>query len=104
MRGNLNTTLALHCEGSGQTDSSSFIGRKYTTVDTKYGHEVGEYNTPDEAERAQLARPYTKIKSTPEVWQTQQARDVARKTKIFPQQNPDNPLTSEEQHKKEVQD
>ena len=105
---NLNNTISLYCEGAGQSDSSSLIGRKYTLVDTKYGHEVGEYDTPEEAEKAMLARPYTKIRSTPEVWQTQLARNVARKK--FKTQNPDNiaPMKEDELpenlHKREVQD
>jgi len=107
MRSNLKTSIDLYCTAAGgQTDNSSLIGRKYRIVDTKYGHVVGEYDTPSAAERAMLSRPYTKIMSEPEVWQTQEARDMARK--MFPHQNPDEEggMSPEESpevlHKKEV--
>ena len=52
----------------GQTDSSSFIGRRYKTQDIKYGHYIGEYDTPEEAEKAARARPYTRVVSWPEAY------------------------------------
>jgi len=88
MRGNLATTLALHgTAAGGQTDTSSFIGRKYVVRDTKYGHGIGEYDTPDQAEKASLARPYSKVTSQPDIAQTPKVRDIARKRLV--RMNPD---------------
>lgn len=71
----------------GQTDSSSFIGRKWKTQDIKYGHYLGEYDSPEEAEKAARARPYTRVVSWPEPTRTQQVRDIARKRIV--KTNPD---------------
>lgn len=71
----------------GQTDSSSFIGRRYRTVDIKYGHEIGEYDNPEEAEHAAQARPWTKVLSEPNPAQTPEVRDIARRRLV--KVNPD---------------
>lgn len=84
----MDTQLRLQATAAGgQTDSSSFIGRKYRVVDTNYGHYVGEYDDPEEAERAALARPYSKVVSNPDPAQTQEVRDMARKRLV--KTNPD---------------
>ncbi len=88
MKANMETTLALQATAAGsQTDSSSMVGRKYKVVDTKYGHVIGEYDDPEEANTAMLARPYSKIVSTPDIAQTPAVRDIARKRLV--QTNPD---------------
>lgn len=82
MKAKLETTMKLGVKATaagGQTDSSSLIGRKYRVVDTKYGHDIGEYDTPSEAEKAMLARPYSKIMSHPDLSTTPEVRDLARK-------------------------
>jgi|SRR5579864_2355760 len=86
MKGNLATTLQLHGTGS-QSDGSSLIGRKYLVRDAKYGHPIGEYDNPDEAKNAMLARPYSKVTSQPDIAQTPAVRDLARKRLV--KTNPD---------------
>lgn len=71
----------------GQTDSSSFIGRKYTVVDTKYGHYISEHDNPEDAERSARARPYSKVVSQPRPENTPQVRDMARRRLV--KTNPD---------------
>lgn len=72
---------------AGQTDSSSFIGRKYRVVDTKYGHYISEHDNPEDAERAAQARPWSKVLSEPDPAQTQEVRDIARQRLV--KTNPD---------------
>lgn len=79
--------LMKSAAAGGQTDSSSLIGRKYRVVDTRYGHVISEHNTPDEAEYAARARPYSKVLSEPEPSQTQEVRDMARRRLV--KTNPD---------------
>ncbi len=71
----------------GQTDSSSFIGRKYRVVDLKYNHAISEHDNPEEAERAARARPYSKVVSWPQPENSQKLRDIARKRLV--RTNPD---------------
>jgi hypothetical protein len=71
----------------GQTDSSSFVGRKYKTQDTKYGHFINEFNDPVEAEKSARARPYTRVISWPQPTKTQDVRDMARQRIV--KTNPD---------------
>ena|SRR5580765_6179902 len=71
----------------GQTDSSSFIGRKYTVVDTKYGHYISEHDTPDAAEKSARARPYSKVISQPRLENSPVVRDMARRRLV--KTNPD---------------
>jgi hypothetical protein len=77
----------LRGAAGGQTDSSSFIGRKYVVQDIRYGHLIGEYDTPEEAEHASLARPYSKVMSQPNPAQTPEVRDIARRRAV--KTNPD---------------
>ncbi len=72
---------------AGQTDSSSFVGRKYRVVDTKYGHYISEHDNPEEAEKAAQARPWSKVLSEPDPAQTQEVRDIARQRLV--KTNPD---------------
>jgi len=74
-------------DSAGQSDSSSFIGRKYTVVDTKYGHYISEHDNPDEAENAARARPYSKVVSQPRPENTPAVRDMARQRLV--KTNPD---------------
>ena len=71
----------------GQTDSSSFVGRKFRVVDTKYGHAISEHDDPAEAEKAARARPYSKVISWPQIEKTQQLRDIVRQRQV--KTNPD---------------
>ena len=77
----------IKAEGAGQTDSSSFIGRRYRVIDTKYGHSIGEYDNPDEAEHAARTRPYSKVTSWPQPENSQKLRDIARQRQV--RTNPD---------------
>jgi hypothetical protein len=72
---------------AGQSDSSSFIGRKYRVTDTKYGHSIGEYDDPETAEHAARTRPYSKVTSWPQPENSQKLRDIARKRQV--KTNPD---------------
>lgn len=88
MRANMAATLALQATAAGsQSDGSSLVGRKYLVRDTKYGHPIGEYDNPDEAKTAMLSRPYSAITSQPNIAQTPQVRDLARKRLV--KTNPD---------------
>lgn len=71
----------------GQTDSSSFIGRKLRVVDTRYGHAISEHDNPEDAERAARARPYSKVVSWPRPENSQKLRDMARARAV--KTNPD---------------
>ena len=71
----------------GQTDSSSFVGRKYTVVDTHYGHPISEWDDPDSAEKAATGRPYSKVLSRPLPQFTPKVRDMARQRLV--KTNPD---------------
>lgn len=72
----------------GQTDSSSFIGRKYKVQDHPgYGHFIGEYDDPEEAEHAARTRPYSRVISWPEPTKTPAVRDMARARQV--KTNPD---------------
>lgn len=71
----------------GQTDSSSFIGRKYQVVDTKYGHVISEHDNPQDADHAAQARPYSKVLSQPNPAMTPEVRDIARQRLV--KTNPD---------------
>jgi hypothetical protein len=92
---NLKTTIALSqsarkkgiTEGGGQTDSASFVGKRYRTVDTHYGHYIGEYDNPEEAEHAARARPFTKVLSYPVPAQMPKVRNTARRKAL--KKNPD---------------
>lgn len=70
----------------GQTDSSSLVGRNYWVVD-RYGHAIGEYDNPDEAERAAQMSPWHKVVSKAKATQSQQVRDIARQRLV--KTNPD---------------
>src|SRR5271157_4467616 len=70
-----------------QTDNAAFIGKKYRTQDTKYGHILGEYDSSEEAFAASLARPYTRVLKHAEPGQLQKNRDKARRKAI--RTNPD---------------
>ena len=74
----------------GQTDSSSFIGRKYRVVDTKYGHEISEHDNPEDAEHTAQARPWSKVLSEPNPAQTPEVRDIARQRLVKTNPNIDN--------------
>jgi hypothetical protein len=71
----------------GQTDSSSFVGRRFTVVDTKYGHVISEHDNPEDAEHAAQARPWSKVLSQPNPAQTPEVRDIARQRLV--KTNPD---------------
>jgi hypothetical protein len=71
----------------GQTDTSSLVGRKYRVQDTRYGHIISEHDTPEDAERAARARPYSKVISHPTPSQTQEVRDIVRRRAV--KVNPD---------------
>lgn len=89
MKAKMEETIALYGTAAGsQTDSSSLVGRKYKVVDTKYGHIIGEYDFPEDAERAAQARPYSRvITSEPSIVQTPAVRDIARQRLV--KTNPD---------------
>jgi len=83
--------------GQGQ---GSEIGRKYYVVlkhdgsspashyPQKYdGKVVSEHNTPEEAETASLAMPYTRVQSEPRREETPEIRDIVRKRMV--RTNPD---------------
>lgn len=97
---NLRSTFGLHAAAGkkkkkkvkgaagGQTDSSSFIGRKYIVQDHPgYGHYIGEYDTPEEAEHASRTRPYSRVISRPRPENTPEVRDMARQRLV--KTNPD---------------
>lgn len=71
---------------SGQSDSSSLVGRKYWVVD-RYGHTIGEYDDPAEAEKAATMSPWHKVVSKARATQSQQVRDIARQRLV--KTNPD---------------
>lgn len=81
------TTELYGQAAGGQSDSSSLIGRKYRVVDTRYGQDVSEHDTPEEAEHAARARPYSKVQSQPDLSRTPAVRDMARARAV--QTNPD---------------
>ena len=83
----LNAQIELTADAAGgQTDTSSFVGRKYYVVD-RYGHAAGEYDDPDEAERAAQMNPWHKVVSKAKATQTQELRDIARQRLV--KTNPD---------------
>lgn len=85
---NLAATVAMKKKlRAGQSDSSSFVGRKYRVVDTRYGHEISEHDNPEDADHAAQARPYSKVLSYPNPAQTPEVRDIARRRLV--QTNPD---------------
>ena len=81
------TTIALYGTAAGGQGGSSKMGRNYQTVDKQYGFVVHEDQTPSEAEKAALARPYTRVQSQPDVSTTPEVRDLARKRLV--KTNPD---------------
>ena len=83
------TTMFGQAAG-GQTDSSSFVGRKYYVQDNPavgYGHVISEHDNPEDAERAMLARPNSKVTSRPLPQFTPEVRDRARQRLV--KTNPD---------------
>jgi hypothetical protein len=84
MKTNLNTAIAL---GSPQTDSASFVGKKFRVQDIHYGHLVSEHDSTASAQTAALARPYSRILKNKIPNQTQKARNAARKKAAT--ENPD---------------
>jgi hypothetical protein len=70
-----------------QTDENAFVGKKYRTQDTKYGHLLNEYDSSDEAFTASLARPYTRVLRHQEPAQTNKSRNAARQRLV--RTNPD---------------
>ena len=70
-----------------QSDNKGFIGKKYRTQDTKYGHLIGEYDSSEEAFAASLARPYTRVLKHVEPQYTNKSRNAARKKAV--RENPD---------------
>lgn len=74
-------------DAEGQTDEAAFVGKKYRTQDTKYGHLINEYDSSDEAKTSALARPYTRVLRHDEPNQLQENRDRSfKKSQKF---NPD---------------
>lgn len=64
---------------TGQTDSAAFTGKKYRVQDKLYGHYIGEYDTKAEAEKASIARPYSRILEAPDWHNIQKVRDKSIK-------------------------
>lgn len=83
------TNPDIDASALSQTDSAGFIGKKYRTQDTKYGHYVNEHDSSASAQKAALTRPYTRVLKHTEPGQTQKGRNKSRKKAI--QTNPDNP-------------
>lgn len=85
---------------TGGQGSSSLIGRKYYVTLKQDGsspaarypqiHDprvVSEHDTPEEAEKASLAMPYTKVTSEPRREETPEIRDIVRRRAV--RTNPD---------------
>lgn len=70
---------AQYYKEESQKDNAAFIGKPFRTVDTKYGHYLGEYDTEEEANKAAMVRPYTKVLKHPEPGQLEKVRDIKRK-------------------------
>lgn len=70
-----------------QTDENAFTGKPYRTQDTKYGHLLNEYDSSDEAFKASLARPYTRVLKHVEPNQSAKNRNKTRKKVV--ETNPD---------------
>jgi hypothetical protein len=70
---------AQHYKEGSQKDNATF-SKKYRVVDTKYGHEISEHDSSEEAHRAALARPYSKVMSHPDPAQLQVVRNMKRKS------------------------
>ena len=83
------TNPDIDASALSQKDNAAFIGKKYRTQDLKYGHLVGEFDSSGEAQKASLARPYTRVLRHEEPNQSQKTRNKTRKKAI--QTNPDNP-------------
>lgn len=69
----------LEYKEKSQSDNAAFVGKKYRTQDTKYGHLINEYDDEGEAHKASLARPYTRVLSQPEPKHTEKSRAMARR-------------------------
>lgn len=85
---------------TGGQGSSSLIGRKYYVVNRNDGTSpaarypqkydsrvVSEHNNPEDAEKASLAMPYTRVMSEPRREETPEIRDIVRRRAV--RTNPD---------------
>ena|ERR1039458_1212921 len=78
---------AAQYKEKSQTDEAAFIGKKFRTQDTKYGHLLNEYDSSAEATKASLARPYTRVLRHQEPNNTASNRNKTRKKLV--RTNPD---------------
>lgn len=72
----------VHYKEQQQKDNAAFTGKPFRTVDTKYGHYIGEYDSEEEANQAALARPYTRVLKHVDPSQSQDVRDLNRKAHV----------------------
>jgi hypothetical protein len=78
---NLSQAIQLYGTAGGVS------GQKWYVVDKGYGHVISEHESEEEAKKASLARPYSKVLSNPEQIDTPEIRDIARKRMV--RHNPD---------------
>lgn len=100
----LKTAIDINADAAAGTTSygSDLVGRKYWVVsNNRYGNSPaakyptvqdgavfsGPYDTPEEAERASAAAPYTKVVSRPQLEHTPAVRDIVRQRMV--KTNPD---------------
>lgn len=69
---------AMSYKEDQQKDNAAFTGKPFRVQDTKYGHYISEHDTEEEANKASLARPYSRVLKYPEPSQTQEVRDYNR--------------------------
>lgn len=70
-----------------QKDNSAMEGKPFRVLDQGYGHVISEHDTYEDAYKAMMARPGSKILTQPELPQTQQNRDKV--TQHSQEHNPD---------------
>lgn len=61
-----------------QKDNSAMVGKPFRVVDTQswgYGNIISEWDTEEEAKKASMARPGSKVITDPQIEQTQENRD-----------------------------
>lgn len=79
LRKNKNNVDAAKYQEDSQKDNAGFIGKPFRVQDTKYGHYISEHDNEDDANKASLARPYSRVLKHVEPQQTEKSRQLSRK-------------------------